>query len=136
MRWLLAALVLAAAAPAPEETDARAQAVARSLRCLVCQNQSVAESDAPLAQDMRRLVRARIEAGDSDAEARAFVVDRYGEVVLLRPRLSPRNALLWTAPALVLVLGAAGAVLFVRGQRTAPAPLTDEERAELERLRA
>ena len=135
----LLALVLGAAAPPPEEADARAAAVAETLRCVVCKNQSIADSDAALAEAMRDLVRERIEAGDTDAEVRAYLVARYGESVLLKPAATARNAWLWFLPPALLIAGALGAVAFVRGQRRTaapPAPLSEAERAELDRLRS
>ena len=127
-----------AAAEAPADLDARTLEVARTLRCVVCKNQSIADSDAELARELRLLVRERIEEGDSNDEARQYVVDRYGEFVLLKPRFSFKNLLLWSGPFLVLLLGMAGALLFIRSGRKAavpPAPLSEEERAELARLR-
>ena len=138
LAWL-AALSLAASAPVLTDAEAtRAERIAEGLRCVVCQNQSVADSDAPLARDLRALVAERVAAGDTDQEVRDHLADRYGDYVLLRPRLSARNAGLWAAPGLVLIAGGLGAWAFVRGQRRAPLPpepLSAEERAELERLR-
>ena len=133
---LLAAAALVAAPLAPDDA-ARAEAIAEGLRCVVCQNQSVADSDAQLAKDLRALVEERVAAGDTDQEVRDYVSARYGDYVLLRPRASAQNALLWGGPLIGLVLGAGGACAFVRSRRTPelPAPLTEEERAELERLR-
>jgi cytochrome c-type biogenesis protein CcmH len=88
--------------PALEE---RARTLSRELRCMVCQNQSIDDSDAPLARDLRLLVRERLSAGDSDRQVLDFLVARYGEFVLLRPRFSTRTLLLWAAPAGVLLLG-------------------------------
>src|ERR1700741_2534203 len=112
--WFLLALALAAlacAAPAragqPEEMlrdpalEARARTLSQQLRCMVCQNQSIDDSDAPLARDLRILVRERLQAGDSDAQVIDFLVARYGEFVLLRPRLSAHTALLWVMPIAV-----------------------------------
>ena len=132
---LLAAASLAAVSLG-EADAARARGIAEGLRCVVCQNQSVADSDAPLARDLRALVEERVAAGDTDAEVRDYVSARYGDYVLLRPRASAQNALLWTGPLLVLLAGGAGAALFVRGRAAAPPPpLTDDERAELDALR-
>jgi cytochrome c-type biogenesis protein CcmH len=112
--------------------EARARAVSRDLRCLVCQSQSIDDSDAPLAKDLRLIVRERIAAGDSDAETRAFVVARYGEFVLLRPRLSPTTVALWAAPAAALLLAGAAAFMVLRRQpQNAPAALTTEEERRL-----
>jgi cytochrome c-type biogenesis protein CcmH len=88
--------------------EARARALSQTLRCMVCQNESIDESNAPLARDLRILVRERIEAGDSDAEVREFLVARYGEFILLTPRLDSRTILLWSAPVLVLLAGGIG----------------------------
>ena len=116
--------------------EQRARAISAELRCLVCQNQSIDDSDAPLARDLRILVRERLTAGDSDASVREFVVARYGEFVLLRPPLSLRTLLLWSTPFLLLL--AALVMLWRRSHRlTAPAnvpPLTDAERARLAEL--
>ena len=90
--------------------EARARELSRELRCMVCQNQSIDDSDAPLARDLRLLVRERLKAGDSDAQVLDFLTARYGEFVLLKPRLRWDTALLWFAPALVLLVGA-GALL-------------------------
>ena len=110
----------------------RARDISAGLRCLVCQNQSIDESDAPLAKDLRVLVRERLKTGDSDDEVRSFIVQRYGEFVLLRPVFGLHTALLWLGPALVLAAGAAGLALALRRRRAAPMPLTPEERATLE----
>ena len=138
MRALLAALLLCAATVPPAEVDARAAAIGETLRCVVCLNQSIQDSDAALAEAMRQLVRERVEAGDTDDEVRAHLAARYGEFVLLKPQASARNLWLWGGPFAVLLAGAAGAVLFVRGGgrgTPAPVPLTEAERAELARLR-
>ena len=116
--------------------EQRARAISSELRCLVCQNQSIDDSDAPLARDLRILVRERLTAGDSDAAVRDFVVARYGEFVLMRPRLSLRTALLWGTPLLILL--AALAVLWRQGRRmpqpSGEAPLSEGEKARLNRL--
>jgi cytochrome c-type biogenesis protein CcmH len=110
--------------------EARARALSRELRCMVCQNQSIDDSDAPLARDLRLLVRERLQAGDSDAQVLDFLVVRYGEFVLLKPRASLHTALLWGAPFGVLLLG--GVVIFVTMRRRRAQNLTmldaDEER--------
>ena len=90
----------------------------RELRCLQCQNQTIADSTAPLAADLRREVRELMEAGRSDAEIRQFMLDRYGDFVLYRPRMTPANFLLWAAPVLLLAIGFAVAIVFIR-RRTA-----------------
>lgn len=85
--------------------EARARAVSAELRCMVCQNQSIDDSDAELARDLRVLVRERLTAGDTDRQVIDYVVSRYGEFVLLKPQFNARNALLWSAPALILLFG-------------------------------
>ena len=113
--------------------EARAVALAQELRCLVCQNQSIAESDAPLARDLRALVRERVAEGDSDAEVEAFVVARYGDFVLLRPPFKPRTWALWFGPPLVIV---AGALALARLRRRAPPAPEALDAAERDRLAA
>ncbi len=116
--------------------EARARHISAGLRCLVCQNQSIDDSNAPLARDLRLLVRERLKAGDSDSQVMRFIEDRYGEFVLLRPPFDARTLLLWLAPFLVL---ASAIVVALRLFRSRPAPasgvpaLTGEEE---ERLRA
>jgi cytochrome c-type biogenesis protein CcmH len=142
---LLAALLAAGPAPAatsPDERladltlEARARELSKELRCLVCQNQAIDDSDAELARDLRRLVRERLQAGDSDAAIRAFLVDRYGEFVLLKPPVRPATWLLWAGPALVLVLGGGLAAVALHRRRVAAgvAPLSAAERQELQGL--
>jgi len=97
--------------------EARARALSKELRCMVCQNQSIDDSDAPLARDLRILVRERIAAGDGDAQVLDFLVARYGEFVLLKPRFSPRTALLWIWPAAIVVIGGLGLAMAVRRYR-------------------
>ncbi|MGH7004841.1 MAG: cytochrome c-type biogenesis protein [Alphaproteobacteria bacterium] len=138
---IVLALLLLAAMPAlgavePDEIladpamEARARAITRQLRCLVCQNQSIDDSNAPLARDLRRVVRDRLKAGDTDEAAMAFVVARYGDFVLLRPPVKATTWLLWFGPPLLLIAGAL--FLYVRARRrqtapVAPAPLDDAE---------
>ncbi|HUQ37541.1 MAG TPA: cytochrome c-type biogenesis protein [Aestuariivirga sp.] len=114
MRWFLLCIFLftvPAHAVQPDEIlpDAKLEQRARDLsmgfRCLVCQNQSIDESDAPLAKDLRRLIREHLTKGDSDAQIRDFVVARYGEFVLLNPRLTPHTAILWATPFLIILVG-------------------------------
>jgi len=116
--------------------EARARALSQELRCMVCQNQSIDDSDAPLARDVRLLVRERLSAGDSDAQVIDFLVARYGEFVLLRPRMSLHTVLLWGAPFAVLVIG--GFAFFLAGRRRAAGdgapPLTPEEQARIKAL--
>ncbi|ADH88064.1 cytochrome C biogenesis protein [Ancylobacter novellus DSM 506] len=115
--------------------EARARTLSKELRCMVCQNQSIDDSDAPLARDLRLLVRERIEAGDSDGQVMDFLVARYGEFVLLRPTWHGANAILWLAPFAVLVIGGIGVLIALRrraGQpATAVAPLSPEEETRL-----
>jgi cytochrome c-type biogenesis protein CcmH len=92
----------------------RYEAINRELRCLVCQNQTIADSNATLAQDLRREVREMIAAGNTDAEIREFMIERYGDFVLYRPRMTAQNFLLWAAPALLLLVGAVVVVRVVR----------------------
>lgn len=116
--------------------EARAKAISLGLRCLVCQNQSIEDSDADLAHDLRVLVRERVKAGDTDDQVRQFIVGRYGEFVLLQPVFAPHTLVLWlAAPVLVLV---GGGMLFWIGRRRRladePRQLTEEEVAALESL--
>lgn len=118
------------------ELEARARDLSAGLRCMVCQNQSIDDSDAELARDLRVLVRERIAAGETDEEVIAYVVSRYGEFVLLQPLFSLRNAMLWATPAVLLALGGAVLVLSSRRRRAVDRPLSaDEERALGEILR-
>jgi cytochrome c-type biogenesis protein CcmH len=116
--------------------EARARALSTELRCLVCQNQSIDDSNAPLAKDLRVLVREQITVGKTDTEVISYVVARYGEFVLLRPRLTWSTALLWLAP--LLLLGGTGYALYTRARRpsavTQAAPLSDAEEKRLKRL--
>src|SRR5947209_6269376 len=134
MKWrclVAAVLSLAILSPAialgPDEVlsdaalEARARALSKELRCMVCQNQSIDDSDAPLARDLRLLVRERLEAGESDQQILDFLVGRYGEFVLLKPRFSGHTALLWSWPIGVVLIAGAGLALAGRRyrQRTA-----------------
>jgi cytochrome c-type biogenesis protein CcmH len=116
--------------------EARARALSQQLRCMVCQNQSIDESDAPLAHDLRMLVRERLSAGDSDAQVIDFLVARYGEFVLLKPRFEWRTVLLWAVPPGILLIG--GIVVFVQARRRmqpqATPDLTGAERDKLTKL--
>ena len=147
MRRLAAvALVLAAVASSsslavqPEEMlkdpklEARARELSRELRCMVCQNQSIDESEAPLARDLRLLVRERLTKGDTDQQVLDFLVVRYGEFVLLKPPLESRTIILWALPPVALLAGAIGLFFAVRRRRTVqlePATLSIEERRRL-----
>jgi len=150
-RWVLIALFAAAltgASPSfavqPDEIlsdttlEVRARTLSRELRCMVCQNQSIDDSDAPLARDLRLLVRERLKAGDSDAQVLDFLTARYGQFVLLKPRFGWDTVLLWGAPAAVLLVGGLAIVVAWRRRKdlSAPAtpPLTDEETRRLNEL--
>jgi cytochrome c-type biogenesis protein CcmH len=140
---LVCALLMAGpvAAVLPEEQladpalEARAREISQELRCVVCQNQSIDDSDAPLAADLRAIVRERLTAGDTNEEVVAYVVARYGNFVLLKPPLDMQTILLWSAPLLVLIPGGLGLALYLRrrGRASAagPTPLTAEEQRTL-----
>lgn len=115
--------------------EARARALSEGLRCLVCQNQSIDDSNAPLARDLRILLRERLKAGDSDDKAVDFIVARYGDYVLLRPRFTVETWLLWIGP-FALLLAAAGFLLVRRRnkEKSAEGALDQREEAELRRL--
>ena len=145
--WMAAFAASSAYAVQPDEimsdpaNEARARDVSRELRCMVCQNQSIDDSEAPLARDLRLLVRERIAAGDSDAQVIDFLVARYGEFVLLKPRFERHTLLLWLLPPLALAGG--GLTLLIYGRRRSRSAaaedqssfkLTAEEEARLERL--
>jgi len=118
--------------------EARARAISSQLRCLVCQNQSIDDSDAPLAGDLRRLVRERLMAHDSDAQVIDYVVARYGEFVLLKPRLEPATVLLWATPVLVLLAGV-WLALRAAGRTATPEqgkPLSEAEKTALAEILA
>jgi cytochrome c-type biogenesis protein CcmH len=116
--------------------EARARELSAELRCMVCQNQSIDDSDAPLAADIRVLLRERIAAGDSDSAVVDFLVARYGEFILLKPRFNPHTALLWLVPPGVLIAGFAAAAYAWRRRREAAAarPLDAAEEEALRRL--
>ena len=114
--------------------EERAEAVGRQLRCLVCQNESIEDSNADLAKDLRGLVRQRIAAGDTDDQATAWVVARYGDFVRLRPPVNAVTALLWGSPVLAVGAGAAAVLLARRRRIAAPQPLSEAERARLAEL--
>ena len=115
--------------------EKRAREISAGLRCLVCQNQSIDDSDAQLAKDLRLLVRERLVAGDTNDEVESFLVQRYGEFVLLKPTFGAHTLLLWLTPALVLVLGGIGAYAAMRRRPQPTAVALDEgERAALETL--
>ena len=144
---IVAAVATTAHAVQPDEVmsdpakEARARDLSRELRCMVCQNQSIDDSEAPLARDLRILVRERIAAGDTDAQVIDFLVARYGEFVLLKPRLNSHTWLLWFLTPLVLIGG--GIALTMQGRRRAradaeqdeePLNLTPDEQARINRL--
>jgi cytochrome c-type biogenesis protein CcmH len=117
--------------------EARARDISREIRCLVCQNQSIDDSDAELARDLRIIIRERLVAGDSDDAVRQYLVDRYGDFVLLKPPVMPATWLLWFGPPLLLVVALVGVGLGLRRRRVAaPAPLTAAERERLASLLA
>jgi cytochrome c-type biogenesis protein CcmH len=146
MRVILLLLALLVVAPAqavqPDEMladpvlEARARAISKEVRCLVCRNESIDDSNAKLARDLRLLVRERLVAGDSDADVLDYLVERYGEFVLLRPKFSAANALLWLAGPITLLLGLIAIVAYHRARRphaeAREAPLSDEEKKRLD----
>ena len=151
MRHLLAAFALvgmlahAQAATSPDEIladpvlEQRARGLAKQLRCLVCQNQSIDDSDAELARDLRALVREQLQAGKSDQEILAFLTARFGDFVLLKPPVKPATWGLWFGPLALLLVAGAGILVYLRrrGPRdTAAPPLTEAERARLDALMA
>jgi len=144
---VMATLLLTAPGPSPAvepneiladpALEARAREIGQNLRCLVCQNQSIDDSDADLARDLRVLVRERLVGGDSDEQVVQFIVDRYGEFVLLRPPVKPATYLLWAAPILVLLIAAAVITAYLRRHRSAASaqqPLTAEEHARVDEV--
>lgn len=149
MRRLLALLgFLACVAPLPvwavqpdevlsdPRLETRARALSTELRCLVCQNQSIDDSAAPLARDLRLLVRERLTAGDSDAAVKQYLVARYGDFVLLKPPFKSETLLLWMTPPAVLLVGGIGALLARRNRRTGrdAQPLDEAETTRLDTL--
>lgn len=143
----MAAIALSLSLPAkalqPDELltdpalEARARAISAGLRCLVCQNQSIDDSDAPLARDLRVLVRQRLGAGDTDSEIEDFVVARYGEFVLLKPRFAPHTLLLWLAAPAVLLAAILAILMAYRRRRRSASPaaaLSAEEKRRVEEL--
>ncbi|MGI9493117.1 MAG: cytochrome c-type biogenesis protein [Geminicoccaceae bacterium] len=156
--WLVAVLLAIAAvlapidvippgqaATSPDEVledpalEARARNLAKELRCLVCQNQSIDDSDAGLARDLRQIVRERLLAGDSDAEIIDFVTARYGDFVLLRPPVKLSTLILWYGPPVIFVIAIIAIVFYLRRRRhddvaEVPSPLTAEDQEKLDRL--
>jgi cytochrome c-type biogenesis protein CcmH len=137
MRPRVALAVEASEMLADPRLEARARSLSGEFRCLVCQNESIDESNAQLAHDLRILIREQLSAGSSDAQIRDFLVARYGQFVLLRPRFDAETVLLWLGPFLVLAIGAVliGLAARRRSGRT-DAPLSEAERVALERLQA
>ena len=145
-RVLMAIIILFSALPAlavnPDEVlkdpvlEQRARGLSAHLRCMVCQNQSIDDSNAELAKDLRVLVRERLTDGDTDEQVLDYVVSRYGEFVLLKPRLSAKTVLLWAAPIALLLIGALTMILFIRSRPPLKTvtPLSDEEKARIDEL--
>ena len=143
-RLALLGLILLATAPAravqPDEVlsdprlEARARTLSAELRCLVCQNQSIDDSAAPLARDLRLLVRERLQAGDSDAAVKQYLVARFGDFVLLKPPFATETLLLWLTPPAVLLLGGAAIVAGRRSRSGKPDALDPAEQARLDAL--
>ena len=139
--WLVAGQALAVL---PDEVlkdpvlEARARHLSQDLRCLVCQNQSIDDSAAPLARDLRIIVRERLMRGDSDEQVVSFLVDRYGNYVLLKPPFQADTMFLWFGPAAFLLIAAGVSIFYFRARRppdgTANAPLTETERLQLDKL--
>ena len=121
-------------APMSSVVQARWDHIAAELRCLVCQNESLASSNAELAVDLRRELRSLIEQGQSDADIRSFLVSRYGDFVLYKPEVKPVTWLLWFGPFVLLLGALAVALRLMRRKAAAPAPLTDSERARVRQL--
>jgi len=136
----LAAVALMGSASEPTERlpdpaqEARARVLFKEVRCLVCQNESIDDSEAQLAGDLRRIVREQVKAGRSDGEIRAFLVQRYGEFVLLKPRFSAGNAALWLAPVGVLLVGGVLMVGLLRRRRTVETELSQDEEDRVAKL--
>ncbi|TCM73247.1 cytochrome c-type biogenesis protein [Rhizobium sp. BK068] len=145
-RFVLALAVVLSSVPAfavnPDEVladpklEARARAISAELRCMVCQNQSIDDSNAELAKDLRLLVRERLTDGDTDEQVMNYIVSRYGEFVLLKPRFEMKTILLWGAPLLLVVAGGLSLIVFARKSAGRPtgSKLTAEEQARLSEL--
>jgi cytochrome c-type biogenesis protein CcmH len=141
--WLILLVTLTGVTPvlavqpdevlADQRLETRARELSRELRCMVCQNQSIDDSEAPLARDLRILVRERLQAGDSDQQVLDFLTARYGEFVLLKPQLNLHTGLLWLLPAALVMFGIFGLIVLVRRQRRSAA--TDEKLTPTEEAR-
>ena len=132
--WAFAVATAQDAGPeTPEDIDARTEAISKTLRCVVCQNQSIYDSNAPLAEDMRNLVRKRVEAGDTNDEAREYLRERYGDYVLMSPPLQMNTILLWTGPVFLVLVGLIWFIVRLRAGKGAPErqELSDAERARV-----
>jgi len=116
------------------ELEVRYRALSQELRCPKCQNQNIADSNAPISQDLRRLLHQQLEAGSSDREILEFMVARYGEFVRYRPAFNAATAVLWLAPVLLLLGGAVGLLLLLRGRKQSPATLDSDDQARLTAL--
>ncbi|MBC8452211.1 MAG: cytochrome c-type biogenesis protein CcmH [Rhodospirillaceae bacterium] len=118
--------------------EARARELSKEIRCLVCQNQSIDDSNADLARDLRVLVRQRLTQGDSDGQVMDYLVKRYGDFVLLRPPVKASTYLLWYGPIVIFILAALGLIMFFRGRRvtsaTTTAALSEDEQQRIEAL--
>ncbi len=136
----IAAVALMGSASEPSERlpdpaqESRARVLFKEVRCLVCQNESIDDSEAQLAGDLRRIVREQVKAGRSDGEIRAFLVQRYGEFVLLKPRFSAGNAALWLAPAGVLLVGGVLMIGLLRRREAEQTELSQEEEDRVRQL--
>jgi cytochrome c-type biogenesis protein CcmH len=141
-RWLAIAAALFCIAAAPDPADmlkdpaqeARARALFAQIRCVVCQNESIDDSQAELAHDLRQVVRAQVAAGRSDQEIQAFLVSKYGDFILLRPRFNAATAIIWVTPFAIVLVGVGVLLARRRRQVEAEADLSDEERARLKSM--
>jgi cytochrome c-type biogenesis protein CcmH len=120
--------------PLTAEQEAHYRDLIHQFRCLVCQNQTIADSDAPLAADLRNQVRAHVAAGKSDDDVRTYLTQRYGDFVLYKPRLTAQTLVLWAGPFVVLVFGIIAAVRFARRQRAVPATAAPVDPERLRKL--
>jgi cytochrome c-type biogenesis protein CcmH len=138
--WLLLSATPALAISDPTEAlpdpllEARAVEFGRTLRCLVCQNESIEDSGADLARDLRKIVRTKLAAGESEPQIKTWLVARYGDFVLLKPPVTTGTLVLWASPVICLLVGGLVLVMMRRSPNAPPAPLTEAERRRLERL--